>query len=331
MIMNTNVATHPIRDLARSLRLGVLLYRLYYGPKQTIDTALRWGVLNTFRTNYGKKQMEAAVFQLNPVSFDSTQPEFDIYYMSGQKYWYQTCFCAYSMSQTSKYNLRPIIHDDGSLTEIQIQEILRIFPTAKIVSLAEVEARLDQVLPVSQFPYLRERRLKQPLIRKLIDFHAGTQGWKLFLDSDMLFFHPPTFLLEWLASPELPCYMVDIQTAYGYPRSLLTELAGTELADLINIGILGLKSEAIDWERLESWLKTLLEQEGTHYNVTQGLTATWLAGKACAIAPAEEYIVLPTKSEVLQPQAALHHYVADSKPLYFRHAWKHIFSKPQRH
>jgi hypothetical protein len=322
--MNTSLSTSSLRDVARSLGLGSLLYKLYFGPKRSLDTTLRWGVLNTMRTNQGKEAMENAVFQLPAIAFKPGQPEYDVYYMTGQKYWYQTCFCAYSMSQQSAVNLRPMIYDDGSLTGLQIEEMTRIFPTAQIISLAEVEARLDEHLPFSKFPYLRERRLEQPLIRKLIDFHAGEKGWKLFLDSDMLFFAPPTFLLNWLALPQLPCYMVDVQTAYGYPRSLLTELAGAELADLINIGILGLKGEDMDWEKLESWLKTLIDQEGTHYNVTQGLSATWLAGKTCAIAPAEDYIVLPERAEVLHPRAVLHHYVADSKPLYFQYGWKHV-------
>lgn len=78
---------------------------------------------------------------------------------------------------------------------------------------------------------MRERRLEQPLLRKLTDFHAGSTGWKLFLDSDMLFFHQPSFLLDWLRNPQYPCYMVDIANYYGYSNELMVSLAQAPIPD----------------------------------------------------------------------------------------------------
>ncbi|MBD2345480.1 glycosyl transferase [Anabaena subtropica] len=322
--MSTDIEKYNFKHIARKLGLGVAFYRLYYAPKGYLEKLMRWGFINTYLTNVGKKRMENATFQLPSISVNQSSDILDIYFMTGKKYWYQTCFCAYSMIDQTQTNIRPIIYDDGTLEEIHINEIIRIFPNAKILYLKDIEPILDNYLPTSKFPYLRERRLKQPLLRKLTDFHVGSQGWKLFLDSDMLFFKPPTFLLNWLKFPDYPCYMVDIFNAYGYPQDLMTSLAGAKIPDLVNIGIFGLKSEDIDWEQIEYWLKNLIETEGTHYNVTQCLSAMFLAGKKCTVVPAEDYIVMPNQEEVIQPQAVLHHYVADSKPGYFRYAWKHI-------
>jgi hypothetical protein len=322
--MNLNHGLSDIKEWAKSRGLGALLYKMYYAPKASIRQTFRWGFINTYLTDRGKRQMELAVTQLKPLDTFTEHQELEIYFMTGKKYWYQTCFCIHSMKIHSKSNLKPIIYDDGTLQEKQKDEIKRLFSNSQIVSLESVEQRLDQALPISKFPMLRERRLQQPLLRKLTDFHAGSKGWKLFLDSDMLFFYPPTFLIEWLNSPQHPCYMVDVKNAYGYSDELIESLAGNKIPDLVNIGIFGLQSEDIDWEKLEFWLKTLLEKEGTHYNVTQCLSAMYLSGKSCLIAPAQDYIVLPDVHEAIKPKAVLHHYVADSKPSYFRYGWKHI-------
>ncbi len=322
--MTNNSSSNQFRKIARDLKLGVLLYRLYYAPKGFLEVVLRWGPLNMWLTNRGKRQMEKAAYSLQSIQVDTSVEPLDIYFLTGKKYWYQTCFCAYSMIQQAQTNLRPVIYDDGTLAQTYQDEILRIFPNAKIVLLEQIEARLDDALPKSKFPYLRERRLEQPLLRKLTDFHAGSTGWKLFLDSDMLFFHRPKFLLDWLRNPQHPCYMVDIANYYGYSDELMVSLTNAPIPDLVNIGILGLKSEDIEWEKLEFWLKTLLEKEGTHYNVTQGMSAMLLAGKTCDIAPDQEYILMPNYQETINPKGVLHHYVADSKPSYFRYGWKHI-------
>ncbi|WP_017296665.1 hypothetical protein [Nodosilinea nodulosa] len=310
--------------LSRRLGLGKLAYKLVYAPRGFVKTTWQRGPLNRYLSYRGQRQMEAQVGQLRPLAADADRPSYDIYFMTGRKYWYQTCFCAYSMQQQSPVNLRPVVYDDGSLQPDQKAEILRIFPQGEIVAPAAVEARLERVLPEAEFPCLRSHRLQQPLIRKLIDFHAGETGWKLFLDSDMVFFRQPQFLLDWLAQPQAPCYMVDVKNAYGYSETLLQELADGPLPQKVNIGIFGLQSEAIDWHQIEAWLQTFLAQEGSHYNVTQGLSCLYLAGRDCAIAPATDYRLLPDRQEAQRPQAVMHHYVAESKPWYFRYGWRHV-------
>lgn len=316
----------PLHHLSRQFGLGKLLYRLVYAPRGFIKTTWQRGPLNRYLSHRGRQQMEAAVAHLAPLPQPTERPSYDIYFMTGRKYWYQTCFCAYSMQRHSPVNLRPVVYDDGSLDAEHIAQIQRLFPSAEIVSLAAVEARLDRVLPMDKFPHLRAHRLRQPLLRKLTDFHAGETGWKLFLDSDMVFFQTPQFLLDWLVAPSTPCYMVDVHNAYGYSAELLGSLAGQPLPQKVNIGIFGLPSDAIDWHQLEQWLATLLATEGSHYNVTQGLSCLYLAGKTCAVAPAQDYLLLPDRREAQQPQAVMHHYVAESKPWYFRYGWRHVLA-----
>ena len=317
--MNTS-----LKQLAKSLHLGVVAYQLYYAPKGLIQKYIRRDPIKRVIDEQARKQMEAAAYQLKPIKIKSSDPPLEVHFLTGRKFWYQTCFCAYSMALRSNLNIRPIVYDDGTLENQYIEQIKRIFPNAEVHLLTKIEERLDEYLPVSKFPYLRERRANYPNMRKLTDIHIGSSGWKLVLDSDMIFFQTPTCLIEWLKSPNKPCHMVDVETCYGYSDALMTSLAGTEIPPRLNVGICGLKSDNIDWEKLEFWCRTLIEKEGTHYYQEQAITAILMAGKSCEIAPEKDYIVMPDQQEVISPTAILHHYVADSKPWYFRHAWKHL-------
>jgi hypothetical protein len=268
-------------------------------------------------------QMQLAVDRLSPLEPSDTPLAMN--FLTGHRFWYQTCLCAYSLVKQAGQHLRLVIYDDGTLTVRDQQSIQRLFPDVRIVLSEEITQRLDQVLPASRFPTLRSHRLNYPHLRKLIDIHAGATGWNLVLDSDMLFFHRPQKLLDWLRAPQKPCYMMDLQTAYGYSIELMTGLAGKPIPDRINVGLCGLCSEAIDWAQVESWCSTLMEKEGHHYFQEQALTAMLIAQAPGVVAlPATEYLLMPNRSEVLRPQAMMHHYVDYSKPWYFRHAWRHI-------
>lgn len=316
-----------IKRFSKKLKIGAFFYRIYHIPKNFFKQILIHGALNMFIDWKSQSEMEKMATLLEPISKTSINNETqDIYFLTGKRFWYQTCFCCYSMAQyADEFKLRPVIYDDGSLSQLYQEKILRIFPDAKLILKSEIEERIDKYLPRNKFPYLRERRDNYPNIKKITDIHVNSSGWKLVLDSDMLFFRNPEILIDWLKNPQTPCHMVDVETSYGYSKELMTSLAQAEISERINVGICGLKSEDIDWEQLELWCKTMIELEGTHYFQEQALVAMLLSGKSCTIAPALEYIVMPRQNEVIHPEAILHHYVADSKPWYFRYGWRHVF------
>lgn len=310
--------------IAKKLKLGTLLVYIYYFPKGYITRWLRWGPANTFFAFIDRREMEKAVYKIEPVKKNPDRESYNVHFLTGKRYWYQTIFCVYSLLEHSSVNLHPVIYDDGDLEERYREEITRIFPDARIIACKETEDRLDEYLPIAKFPTLRKRRVTYKLLRKLTDIHAGNHGWKLFLDSDMLFFRDPAFLSEWLKSPQKPCYMADNVTSYGYSRVLMASLAQAEIPERLNTGIIGLKSEDIDWENIEFWCKTMVDREGTHFYQEQAMVAMLLAGRSCSVAPPEDYIIMPSREEVMNPKGVLHHYVYDSKPWYFRYGWKHI-------
>ncbi len=318
--------TNRLRGLARRLGLGKLLYRTFHVPVGLLRKCRREGFGNLLLSYQGRLRMEAAAGRLPPVGKPGNGPALEVHFLSGRRFWYQTCFCASSMIRHSPVLVRPVVYDDGTLDRACEGLIRRALPQVRVVSAASIQENLDRALPASRYPTLRQRRLVYPHLRKLTDIHAGSRGWKLVLDSDMLFFREPRFLLDWLRAPERPCHMLDVESAYGYPVGLMAELAGVPIAERLNVGVCGLRSEDIDWNRLEFWCRSLIERAGPYYYQEQALTAMLLAGRSCAISPAEDYVALPSREEVLRPRAVLHHYVAESKAWYFRYGWRHVLA-----
>ncbi len=133
--------------------------------------------------------------------------------------------------------------------------------------------------------------------------------------------------MDWLASPDRPVHMVDVQNAYGYPYAALLGLVGEQVPARVNVGICGLDSDSLDWDRIESWCARLLSEFGTSYYLEQALVALVLVGKTSLRLPQADYCLLPDDAECRRPTAALHHYVDLSKRGYYRHAWRSISAR----
>jgi hypothetical protein len=302
---------------------GQVLLHLYHRPVGRIRDSLRHGgPIEEWRTAAGRRAMEKAAWSLAAPPAPAGPPV-ELHLLTGRRFWFQTAFCLHSFAVAAQRPVRPLIYDDGTLGEAQGDALLRIFPLGSIRPAAEIRDRLDRFLPASRFPVLRERWLNYPNLRKLIDPHLGSAGWKLVIDSDLLFFRRPGFLLDWAGRPDRLLHAVDCAESYGYSRSLMESLAGAAIPPLVNVGLCGLRSDALDWDLLEGWCAELIRRERTHYYLEQALVAM-LAARAGgrAIAPAGDYLTKPAGGEAAQPRAVMHHYVAESKRWYFQAAWR---------
>lgn len=306
------------------LTLGRLFYLTWHRPRAAVRQSWReGGPINQWITRRGRRAMAAAVSELPPrPAPPADAPE--VCFLTGRRFWYQTAFCFWSLSEHAGRPLRVVIYDDGSFDAPLRAECVRLFPGARLISAGEIATQLDAHLPEQKFPTLRARRRVYPNLRKLTDVHAGNRGWRLVLDSDMIFFRRPNALLTWLDAPERPLHMADVMDAYGYSPALLAALAGQPVPSRLNVGVCGLRSDGIDWTQLESWNRRLVEAEGTSYYEEQALVALMLAGRDAECLSAADYLLMPADAECRSPTAAMHHYVDLSKRGYFRHAWRHV-------
>jgi len=308
------------RDIARQLGAGRLVYHAWHAPRGAITRLAKGGLINLTIAKLGRMAMERAALDLSPLPEPAEEAP-EIFYLTGRRFVYQTVFCAVSLGRQAGHSFHFVAIDDGTLRDVDVALLRRILTGIRIIGSREVEGRLDTWLPATRFPELRRRRVAYPHLRKITDVHVGGGGWKLVLDSDMLFHGRPTFILDWLGAPDRPCHMLDVVDAYGYSPRLLRELAGSDLPSRLNVGICGLNSDNIDWDKLEYWCSELVAREGTHYLMEQAIVAMLTAGQPRAAAPERLYVVSPSRSEAERPTAILHHYTASSKAWYFRFAW----------
>jgi hypothetical protein len=309
---------------------GQLLLKYYHTPLGRIRSSLRnggpWAERETERQ---RREMEAAAATLPPLpDFPGTTP-ITLHLMTGRRFWYQTAFCLHSFARSAATTVHAVIYDDGSIDPATARLLTRLGPGVSIRFQSELRVQLDRLLPSARFPVLRERWENYPNIRKLIDVHLGSTGWKLVIDSDLLFFRRPELLLAWSLSPDRPLHAVDCEESYGYSRPLLEKLAGAPIPPLVNVGLCGLRSDTLDWAELEAWTAELQAKEKTSYYLEQALVAIIAARQPCTVAPAADYITLPTRAEVIAPSAVMHHYVAHAKRWYFRQGWRHFVAPAQ--
>lgn len=306
------------------LNLSQIKTRLYRKPKDEIDRLRRWGPSAYFGIGKWKAEMEAAAWDLRPnfrPTSDAGKPV-RVWFLTGKNFWYQTAFCAWTFQVHSRHLLQPMILDDGTLESESIRGLKRLFPNAEIVLREDSDQQFEKVFDRDNFPNIHWIRSKQLLFRKLTDIHAGSDCWRLFLDSDMLFFDRPNEIDAWLSRTDQCIAQRDCWESYGYSRDLVERLCGENLPRKINIGIFGLNGTMIDWEKVEFWLAQMFKTEGAKYNVTQCTVAMLMATQRLTVLDQEKFKVWPGTPDTLLKEAVLEHYVADSKPWYFGRAWK---------
>jgi hypothetical protein len=315
-----------LKQTIRRLGLGQLVLAWWHQPLARLrDSWRNGGPIVVRETERQRREMEAAAAALPPMPARAGAAPVVLHLLTGRRFWYQTAFCLHSFAQQSGTNVAAEIYDDGSFDDLLRAHLGRLGPGIRFHSATEIRERLDTFLPEAKFPVLRERWRNYPNIRKLIDPHLGSSGWKLVIDSDLLFFRHPDFLLDWLAAPDRLLHAVDCAESYGYSRALMEQLAGAPLPPLVNVGLCGLRSESLNWGELEAWCAELIAREKTSYYLEQALVAMLASRQpACAVAPAADYVTKPGRAESIAPRAVMHHYVAESKRWYFRHGWRHV-------
>jgi hypothetical protein len=313
-----------LQHTAQRLGLGRLALALWHRPVARLrDSWRNGGPIVERETERQRAEMAAAAALLPALPARPGAPRVTVHLLTGRRFWYQTAFCLHSFAQHSERGLDAAIYDDGTFDDPLRAQLARMGSGLTFHPSAHIRERLNDLLPESRFPVLRERWQNYPNLRKLTDPHLGSTGWKLVVDSDLLFFRRPGFLLDWLAAPDRVLHAVDCEESYGYSRDLMERLAGAPIPPLVNVGLCGLRSETLNWPELEAWCAELIAREKTSYYLEQALVAM-LAARAqpCAIAPAADYLTKPGREEGRAPTAVMHHYVAESKRWYFRHGWR---------
>ncbi|RZL69650.1 MAG: glycosyl transferase [Pedobacter sp.] len=264
----------------------------------------------------GNDLMKIKSFELPPV--ESHQDGLPIYFLTGKNHFYQTLFCIQSLDKNSTQKFRYTLVDDGSFNESLIEQLKRKLPNVRIVGMDEINQNVERHLPEEDYPKLRYKRIEYPHIRKLTDIHTiDGDDWKIVFDSDMLFWSAPNEIIDWIRNPTMPIHMIDCVEAYGYSLTLMEELAKEKIKKRLNVGVIGLNSKAINWNKLESWTENMESREGKSYYLEQALSAMLIGSQYSLALNSESYIVNPQPTD----KGILHHYVDYSKKTYQTEKW----------
>ncbi len=305
-------------------QLGRAKTILYRKPKDELRRLIRWGPRGYFRCDAWAREMERAARVLpilKPEAMDSRKVV-RVWFLTGRKFWYQTAFCAWTFAKHSRHAILPLILDDGTLDEECIDGLRRLFPDMQVHRAQACDDLFRMQFPLARYQNINGWRTRQILFRKLTDIHAGSNEFRVFFDSDMLFHSRPYELDDYFDKPEGCLFQTDCWESYGYSRGLVENLCGHPLPIAANIGIFSLHGQWIDWDQVESWLGEMQACEGTQYNVTQCLCAMLMAGNPQFRLDKEQYKVWPKCPTNGEDGRKLGHYVSDSKPWYFGQAWK---------
>ena len=315
---------------------GRFVYLVWHRPIGAVKRSIReGGPVEQWITERGRRMMEQAAWQLGAGNeFGIRNSEFEnkakrsglkpleLHMVVGKKFWYMAAFAVASLLKVLDRELVVYFYSDGSLTKEQAEALKRLPIQARIYSAEEIQDRVEKGLPRERFPNLRERFENYPNIQKLISPHVGSQGAKIVLDADVLFFGRPNELTEWQQNPKEVLCATDMEENYGYPREFLERLTGGKLPRRVNVGITGLVSEKIDWDLLEKWCGELHAKQGTSYYLEQALIAMLSVKAGYNQLEKDKYITYPSEVQMQERVGTMQHYVDLSKKGYFRKLWR---------
>ena len=246
----------------------------------------------------------------------------ELHMVVGKRFWYMAAFALVSLKKHLLSPVRVHFYSDGTLTAEHEKALIKLPLEGVFHGTEEIMARVEKNLPRGRYPALRERFDNYSNIQKLISPHVGSRGSKIVLDADVLFFDRPDELCGWLDNPRGVLCATDINESYGYSRELLEKLAGGRLPVKVNVGVTGLTSEKIDWDRLEKWCAELHAKAGTSYYLEQALIAMMCVKNGWDQLAEKRYITYPNETETGTRAGVMQHYVDLSKKQYFRELWR---------
>jgi len=216
-----------------------------------------------------------------------------------------------SLEFHSGFRWAPVLHDDGTLTDADVAELRENFPDARVIRRTEADAALDEAL--AGYPHCRENRVKHPWFLKVFDTrHFAPHDRYIVIDSDIVFFRKPDFVLEWMRSrPETFWFMEDTKEKYSSARAGIETAMGFPIWERVNSGFDLMVRPAVELSLAE----TFLERCAPMAREYQFLEQTFFAVAGSAWARGGK---LPTEYEISwtnlrRPGAVCRHYVGPFK------------------
>ena len=198
----------------------------------------------------------------------------EIHAFTSQQDWLNLVWALKSFYKYSNHRYRLCIHEDGSLVTETINQLVRHFPDARIITRIDADKLLYVIL--ANYPRVLEFRKKNLLAPKLVDFIAYSQSDRMLVfDSDLLFFSEPTVLLSRIETGEyrLNTFNSDINTAYTVDTDEVERLMNFKVMPRFNSGLGLVHKNSIRYDWIEEFLALPGITNGHFWRIEQTLYA----------------------------------------------------------
>ena len=303
--------------------IGKLVYKIFFKPTLPIRYHItHFGIIGWYKLHKGEQQMKKAAMNITPIALTADYI-LEVSYLTGDKYWHQTIFCAQSLARILQGGVKINIYSDGTLSPTHEAFIARAIPGVNIVAEKTIDEHLDQFLPATQFPTLHYLRKWHPVYKRLIDIHI-TPTWAIHLDSDMLFFDRPQQIIDAYQNKEA-IYMEELldDSYFVDDDKNLKDKHGINCISHVNGGIIAYNGD-IDYTDLEEKAKTLLD----HYHhrgpgrAEQTLMSYLLCNQNATPLDKHRYPIFYDNKIEIDDSQIVRHYIYKAKLPYFTSEWK---------
>jgi hypothetical protein len=228
--------------------------------------------------------------------------------------------CLPSLPAYSVNPIRLIIHDDGTLTQVDFELLLAALPGCSFITRTEADERVQPAL--ARFPASLRFRQQNPFALKLLDLYYCDQREEIsYCDSDVLFFHPFRDLF-FLPSPEVGTLtMHDNRESYSLRSWQLARHRRIRLASRVNAGMLVLRRASYDPELVEWFLS--LRDLNVHPQWKEQTCWSMLAYHSGAWQWNSCHVKVITAIRDLQPDLIAGHFVTPYRQLIPQESAKH--------
>lgn len=217
-----------------------------------------------------RRESDVKVLATRPFLTGADHPDFELHMLLGRNHVGMALWAVKSFLNATGRAFTVVLHDDGTLSEIDITTLTTHLIGVRVVRKNEADAILRQKL--AAYPNCLEYRFTSRdttdhrgakynmriFSLRLFDFNLLSEAKKtLVLDADVLFFKEPTEILQWATSPSdgTSLYSVEQYLPVRDSRNNIVRFdLKTPRPTAANAGLLCFDKKALDLALVDKWI-----------------------------------------------------------------------------
>lgn len=261
------------------------------------------------------------IFKAGSLERPVTHPELSMHMLTSHRDMLIAAWSLASLYNTWEAVGRLTVHDDGTLTARDKEYLVRLFPSARIVSVRDFQTKYKKELDA--YPILKKFRAEYRKFqsKKLLDVYFESRGEMiLYLDSDLLWFQNPNEIIKVIneGARNKSVMMRNMEGNEAY----VTQKDGTRVSKEVascNSGIVLFRKENYDLQAVSNYVERMDYMNSLFTD--QACFGSVLPN--VEILPLSRYFI---KGE-LTPETVMRHYTGPSREKFFFYGLDRIWKK----